>query len=173
MSLTYYLQNDKQNHPQLGSLFISVSQILLLVFNPSPMMSELNKCFVKVLNAAEKTYASGVYKQVTVLQETGYWMDIFKVNVFPNHSIYNKLEKGLGLFMEVKSYSKQYRTLVNAEERLFKQCRECKRYHEDDVCICPENNAVRIQGNKNFNAMIFFYHSQYTYLENFLAIYLI
>ena len=103
-------------------------------------------CFVKVLNVDEKTYATGVYKQVSMLQETGYWLEIFKVNVFPNYPIYENLQKGLRLSMEVKEYSKRYRTLVSATETLFKQCGQCKRYHNEETCVCPRETAIRIQG---------------------------
>ena len=67
--------------------------------------------FVKVLNIEEKPLLSlasteaqpepSSYKKVELIEETGWWINRFFVNLFPNHHLYADLNVGEKLFLRV------------------------------------------------------------------------
>ena len=61
-------------------------------------------CYVKVIAQQLKTYNGGVFKIVEVVEETGFWMNIFSFNVFPDHKLYDQIEKGLMLYIKVGEF---------------------------------------------------------------------
>ncbi len=65
------------------------------------MALDYSLCFVKVLGVRDCTYKDGEYREVAVIEETGYWFNTFLFNVFPNHKLYPQLQKGLTLFVKV------------------------------------------------------------------------
>ena len=50
-------------------------------------------------------------------------------------------------YFQVSPFSKNYRTLRNAEDADFNECMQCKRFHMDESCSCNITDAaVRIEG---------------------------
>ena len=74
-------------------------------------MSGLNYHLIKVLYIEEKTFISKQsnsdqpketpYKKVHVLEELGWWMEAYYINVFQNHAPYDSLSLGDKLYLWV------------------------------------------------------------------------
>ena len=68
--------------------------------------------FVKVLNIEEKTFLpvantdsqpdASFYKKVELIEEVGWWINRFYINLFQNHHLYADLKDGDKLFLRVR-----------------------------------------------------------------------
>ena len=58
-------------------------------------------CFVKVLDVKVAQYSGGIYKEVHVMEETGFWLNKFRFNIFPEDSLFASIETGITLSIKV------------------------------------------------------------------------
>ena len=79
--------------------------MVALVISPlsviMPTESDVELCYVKVTDVVLKTHKNGIYKQVTVIQEIGYWFIKFSFNLFQTHPLFLDIERKLKLFVKV------------------------------------------------------------------------
>ena len=58
-------------------------------------------CYVKVLASELKTHQRGVHKQISVVQETGFWHQQFCFNIFSDHPLFQSIDRYTKLFVKV------------------------------------------------------------------------
>ena len=64
-------------------------------------MSNVSYAFVKITDVSLGEFSGGVFKQVRVIEEVGYWMNKFSFNIFPDNSLYTLMERGTTLYVKV------------------------------------------------------------------------
>jgi hypothetical protein len=62
---------------------------------------DVELCYVKVIGVQLIAYKKGIYKQITVAQEIGYWLTKFTFNLFPEHPLFLDIERNVKLFVKV------------------------------------------------------------------------
>ena len=117
-------------------------------------LSETRDALVKVVRIDLRQGLLGLFKTVTLIEETGHWHTKLFCNVFSSHSVFNNLKKDMKLNIKVKRFSRKYHTLMEAVEEDFAECIRCNRFIAggSSECLCPtteEKKVRRIEGVHN------------------------
>ena len=86
---------------------------------------------LKVLDVIVKPDCN--FKRLEVVQQTGFWMRRFAVNLFPNHELYGSITTGDRLYAWIQDYSSSFKKLMKVERKEFNECNKCGMYYIEDA----------------------------------------
>ena len=109
---------------------------------------------VKVLGILEDALCWGAtgrldYKQVEVVEQTGWWMRAFRINIFLKDEIYNGLQ--IGDKLRLRTRSTPYEQLEEEVEEVYKEdfdeCPKCLAFTQNSNHTCaPQKYSLKIDG---------------------------
>lgn len=101
----------------------------------------------KINRVTERSGEFGKYKSIKYVEETGFWMQSCRFNMFPDNALYKDIAPGMRIKLTANTFSRYYKNMIDVEKVDFLECDQCKKYYTPPTeCTCDGEKAERLCG---------------------------